>query len=168
MNHVVEKLLQCPYFFVFRLSPLFLYILATASHRVACRSPRRGVQSSERQSCERSPTAQVITFISFFQKRFLLAIHAPTTAPSVLNSTSFTSAMPLPVKYCSYSQHTESRKAAAIILFLFIFHLWPVQPNGTYSIRFNRLPAHIPALDHNFKCSRMFSLYPGARRSNVI
>lgn len=56
----------------------------------------------------------------------------------------------------------------ATILFLFGFHLWLVQPKGTYRIRFNRFPAHTPAFGHSFRCSRMFSLYPGARRKSVM
>ena len=76
--------------------------------------------------------------------------------------------MPLPVKYWRTSQPTESMKAAMTIFFLLSFHLWLVQPNGTYRIRFSRLPAHTPAFGNNFRCNRIFSLYPGARRKSVI
>ena len=142
---------------------------------VACHPPRRGSMfrwHSHAFAWLFCPTKGLsvcpLEFFGFFYFFILSTIHTPANAPSVLNNTSFTSAIPLPVKYWRTSQHTESMKAAMTTSLLFGFHLWLVQPNGTYRIRFSRLPAHTPAFGHSFRCSRIFSLYPGARRSNVI
>lgn len=58
-------------------------------------------------------------------------IQTPTTAPSALNSTSFTSAMPRPVKYWSTSQDTDKAKPTATIFLASRFHSQLVTPYGT-------------------------------------